>query len=101
VIRGDGTEITKVDVEARPHGLVFSDEGARLGVPTEQRLFVFDETGKEVTDVPIKPEQSTYALRGDEVWVTNREGTVRHFVNGLLVASVRGHRARRARDDGH
>jgi hypothetical protein len=91
VIRGDGTEITKVDVEARPHGLVFSDEGARLGVPTEQRLFVFDETGKEVTDVPIKPEQSTYALRGDEVWVTNREGTVRHFVNGLLVASVPVH----------
>ncbi|HUS32117.1 MAG TPA: serine/threonine-protein kinase [Kofleriaceae bacterium] len=88
LLRGDGTEIKKIKPDTRPIRLVLSDDGTRLGITSEQRFDVFDEKGELLDGIPLKLEQASYAMRGDDVWVTNQEGTVRHYVEGQLVASA-------------
>jgi hypothetical protein len=51
-------------------------------------MFIYDGDGKPLTDFAIKPDQSLYALRGDDMWMTGRDGTVRHFHQRDLVASM-------------
>jgi len=91
LLRGDGTLVKKIETEQRPEYLVLSDEGDRLGVVTQNAMFVFDGDGKPLDDFQIKPDQSLYALRGDEMWMTGRDGTVRHFHKGSLAASMPVH----------
>ncbi|HTL38791.1 MAG TPA: protein kinase [Kofleriaceae bacterium] len=93
LVKGDGTEIKTIEIEARPQAIALSDDGKRLGIATEQELFAYDDAGAPMWDAYVKYEQSLYVLRGNEAWVTNREGTLRHFVDGLLVASVPAHGA--------
>jgi tRNA A-37 threonylcarbamoyl transferase component Bud32 len=93
LLRGDGTLVKKIETEERPEYLVLSDEGDRLGVVTANAMFMFDSDGTPVADFGIKPDQSLYALRGDEMWMTSRDGTVRHYRKNDLVASMPVHAA--------
>jgi tRNA A-37 threonylcarbamoyl transferase component Bud32 len=91
LIKGDGTVIKVIETEARPNMLVFSDDGERLGAVTDRTLYVFDGTGAALDSVAIKPEQSLYGMRGDDVWITNRNGLLRRYHKGELVSSIAVH----------
>jgi hypothetical protein len=93
LVRGDGTDVKVIEGEARPSGIALSDDGLRLGISTEEELFTYDENGAFLNEAVVKYEPGLTLLHGNEAWITGREGTVRHFVDGQLVASVPAHGA--------
>jgi hypothetical protein len=88
LVRPDGTEITTMQVDARPRGVLFSEAGDRVAVLSDTELVIHDATGKRLGNYPIEKDQTVFVLRGDEAWIGGNTGVVRRYKDGLLIAST-------------
>jgi hypothetical protein len=88
---GDGKPLHTFKPEIPGHSLVFSDAGDRIGVLGEHELVIHDAKGKGLHGMSVKSQLAQYAIRGDETWIADHEGVLRHYSEGYLVASLPNH----------
>ena len=93
VLDGDGTPRAVFTPSQRPEILYVSMTGDRIGAVSERMLGVHDRAGKELRVVPLSPqdEELMIRLRGDDVWTGSTHGVLRHYHEGVLVASLPTH----------
>ncbi|HEX5063363.1 MAG TPA: hypothetical protein VFV99_28500, partial [Kofleriaceae bacterium] len=88
VIDLDGKPIKTLDVKSRTYGIVFSQDGDRIGVVGDAYMTILDAKGERLGEYPIARDQSLFLLRGDHAWITGNQGIVRHYSDGELVSSI-------------
>nr|MBA3503530.1 hypothetical protein [Deltaproteobacteria bacterium] len=88
---GDGKPLRTFKPENPGHSLVFSDTGYRVGVLGEHELVIHDANGKATHGMSVKSQLAQYAIRGDETWIADHEGVLRHYREGYLLASLPNH----------
>jgi tRNA A-37 threonylcarbamoyl transferase component Bud32 len=86
-----GAPIKTIETTTRPNGLVFSQQGDRVGVVGDNQITIYDAKGTSLTSFPIEREQSMFLMRGDDVWIAGNQGVLRHYHDGVLVASIPAH----------
>jgi len=88
-LASDGRELRKWRPANRPHTLVFSPSGDRIGALSENGLVVHDASGKPLFGLPsIKSPMTIVEIRGEEVWLGGSDGVVQRFRRGSLIASL-------------
>ncbi|NVB83771.1 MAG: serine/threonine-protein kinase PknK [Kofleriaceae bacterium] len=91
LITAEGKSLKTIDSSAKPSGIVFSSDGERMGLIGDSEMTICDRKGEILGAFPIAREQGVFVLRGDEAWSGGNDGTIRHYVEGELVASIPTH----------
>lgn len=93
VLDGDGAPRAVFTPSQRPEALYVSMTGDRIGAVSERMLGVHDRSGKELRLVPLSPQDEELLIRlaGDDVWTGSTHGVLRHYHEGILVASLPAH----------
>jgi hypothetical protein len=87
VLAPDGEERRKLQTANHPYTLEMSATGDRIAAIGEHVIAIFDG-GKLSSEISIDGMQSVGAVRGDEMWTGGSDGVLRHYRNGVLVASL-------------
>jgi hypothetical protein len=87
----DGKHVRSFKPENQGHSLVIADAGDRVGVLSEHELVIHDGAGKAVHGMQVKSSLGQFVLRGDDTWIADASGVLRHYRESLLVASLPAH----------
>ena len=90
ILAGDGTELHRFRPANRPHSLVFSHTGDRIGAVADGSVVVHDPTGKPIDQVPMKSPMALLELVGDDTWVAGPDGAMVHYHKGIAIGSFPG-----------
>ncbi|MBA3819676.1 MAG: hypothetical protein H0X17_12340 [Deltaproteobacteria bacterium] len=88
---GDGAPRFTFRPEILAHSLVFSDAGDRIGALSEHEVVVHDVTGKTLYGMTLKSSLALFVLRGEDTWMADPDGVLRHYRGSHLIASLPSH----------
>ncbi|MEO8704935.1 MAG: protein kinase, partial [Kofleriaceae bacterium] len=89
LLTATGTPIRTFRPANRPHTLIFSPTGDRVGALSDNGLVVHDANGKPLHGIPaVKSAFTQIEIRGDDVWLAPPDGTVQRYRRGVLIASL-------------
>jgi tRNA A-37 threonylcarbamoyl transferase component Bud32 len=74
--------------EGHTTSFFFSEDGTQIALAAEHELRLWSFEGKEIGAVAIEPDQSLIKFAGPDVWTGGADGVVRHYIDGVLVASL-------------
>jgi hypothetical protein len=87
VLLADGTPLATIKPSSRTVQLALSPGGDRLAAVAEHEVAVYDRAGAFIRAFSAD-SRGGIQLRGDDVWTANRDGTIRRYRAGVLVASL-------------
>jgi tRNA A-37 threonylcarbamoyl transferase component Bud32 len=91
LVETSGHELRVVKPQLHPAFVAVSSGGDRFAAAALREVEVFDRDGKSLVNFATQPEQYALEMRGDDVWSSGTDGTVRHYVRGILVADRPSH----------
>ena len=87
VIAPDGKPLVTIPTSNRATWLALTPTGDRIAADNQHDVAIYNRTGALVHAFSAD-SRAGLAIRGDDVWAGNREGTIRHYHAGILVASL-------------
>ncbi|HEY4242013.1 MAG TPA: serine/threonine-protein kinase [Kofleriaceae bacterium] len=91
VVAWDGTERAHFRPKGAPHTLMFAPDGSRLGALGDHDLGVYTVTGEMRFGIGVEAMPTAIQLgggaTGDDAWLGDTAGVIRHYVRGMLVGS--------------
>jgi tRNA A-37 threonylcarbamoyl transferase component Bud32 len=87
----DGKLVKTFKPENRGHSLVIADAGDRFAVLGEHELVIHDVAGKALYGMSVKSSMGQFAIRGNDTWIAEPSGVIKHYREGHLVASLPSH----------
>ena len=92
LVRADGSAIAAIRPSIYAAGVILSATGDRIAAITEHAIAVYDRDGKEVRRFTSElTSQGAAMVDGDDVWTASRDGKLRRYHAGVLVASLPVH----------
>jgi tRNA A-37 threonylcarbamoyl transferase component Bud32 len=92
VLHADGSAIATIHPTIYAAGVVLSPTGDRVAALTEHAIAVYDRDGNELQRFTSElSAQGAAMVEGDDVWTASRDGKLRHYQRGVLVASLPVH----------
>jgi hypothetical protein len=88
ILSGEGVELRTFRPTNRPHTLIFSPTGDKIGALAESGIVVHDASGKPKYSAPVKSPMTVVQLRGEEIWLGTSDGVVQRFHHSALIASM-------------
>ena len=87
VIAADGAPVAVIPSANRATIVTLSPSGDRVAAVSEHEVAVYERTGKLVQAFSAD-SRAGIIIRGDDVWTGTRDGTIRRYHAGILVASL-------------
>ena len=92
LVHADGSAIATIHPSIYAAGVILSASGDRLAAITEHAIAVYDRDGRELRRFTSElTSQGAAMIDGDDVWTASRDGKLRRYHAGVLVASLPVH----------